>query len=65
MMFGTEWNEVETPHQSDRYPECYCCGHEIMSEYRWHIDGVYYCEDCAKDVFEEYNDPIEDEEDYT
>ena len=63
-MTGAEWYEMEIPGKADRYPECDCCGHEIMSEYRWHIDGVYYCPDCAKDVFEEYNDPIEDEGGY-
>ena len=52
----TEWYEAENP-SGGRLPECAECGETIYTEYKWHIGGKYYCEDCAEDLFREANDP--------
>lgn len=45
-------------------PVCHACGEHIQGDYRYRIDGVVYCEDCMRDIFEEYNEPEFYEEGY-
>lgn len=56
-----EWYEADNP-RAGATPKCCECGETITSEYRYHIDGSYYCEDCM-DLFREVNEPMEEEYD--
>lgn len=47
-----------------KYPVCHACGEHIQGDYRYRIDGVVYCEDCMRDIFEECNEPEFYEEEY-
>lgn len=59
---GMTWMDAFERHEHDkaerlkRFPVCYSCGEHITGDYRWRIDGQVYCEDCAVDLFQEYNE---------
>lgn len=56
-----ERREQRNAERLKELPVCHACGERIQGEYRYRIDGVLYCEECLKDIFEEYNEPIEED----
>lgn len=55
--------EIPEPHELyDRYmdkqeseleklPKCTYCQNHIHDDYAWNIDGDFFCEECATDLF--------------
>lgn len=39
-------------------PICSHCGHPIIDEYMFVINGNYFCEDCVSDEFGIYTDEV-------
>lgn len=56
-----ERREQRNAERLKELPVCHACGEHIQGDYRYRIDGVVYCEDCMRDIFEECNEPIEEE----
>lgn len=59
-----ERREQRNAERLKELPVCHACGEHIQGDYRYRIDGVVYCEDCMRDIFEEYNEPEFYEEEY-
>lgn len=59
-----ERREQRNAERLKELPICHACGEHIQGDYRYRIDGVVYCEDCMRDIFEECNEPEFYEEEY-
>lgn len=59
-----ERSEQRNAERLKELPVCHACGEHIQGDYRYRIDGVVYCEDCMRDIFEECNEPEFYEEEY-
>lgn len=59
-----ERREQRNAERLKELPVCHACGEHIQGDYRYRIDGVVYCEDCMRDIFEECNEPEFYEEGY-
>lgn len=59
-----ERREQRNAERLKELPVCHACGEHIQGDYRYRIDGVVYCEDCMRDIFEECNEPEFYEEEY-
>jgi hypothetical protein len=51
-----ERREADWEDELERFPECRCCGCRITSEKLWHIEGDFYCPECAEENFTEWTE---------
>jgi len=49
-------HEAEQEEELQKKPVCHGCGERIQDEYRYNIDGKYYCESCIEDMKESNED---------
>ena len=54
-----EMYEDELYRRAKHFPVCVCCGERILSEWRYRINGEYWCENCVEELRESNDEMYE------